>query len=358
MSSPGRARTLAEVYRHFGEVEAGAGSPMYGRVAVAFSESAAALAAISTVPAHKRQPALILAALHDLALAGQAPALAEAYAAGDDDTAVEAAIDTMVNRTEVVVALVARRTVRTTETARCAVLYPAIAEAAHRAGAQAVGLIDVGSGAGLNVQVDRVGVDYSSGVSAGDPTSPVQVSCSVVGHTPVPTRPVPEVASRVVVDRDPIDVTRADDARWMRACVAPDQPERAARLEAELALASEAPPTVLRGDALALLPAAIDLVPTGVLPVVITTWALSRFSGDRRLRFRQGLHDAGAERTVVWVSAEGVGVAPGIPTLGDRPASGHSIIGLGVFEGSDRRTEAVGRCWSRGRLLSWLAASD
>jgi hypothetical protein len=38
----------------------------------------------------------------------------------------------------------------------------------------------------------------------------------------------------------------------------------------------------------------------------------------------------------------GVGVAPAIPTLGDRRASGHSIIG---------------RCWSRGRLLAWLADS-
>jgi hypothetical protein len=57
------------------------------------------------------------------------------------------------------------------------------------------------------------------------------------------------------------------------------------------------------------------------------------------------------------VSAEGVGVAPAIPTLGDRRASGHSIIGLAVFDGSALRAEAIGRCWSRGRLLAWLADS-
>jgi hypothetical protein len=64
---------------------------------------------------------------------------------------------------------------------------------------------------------------------------------------------------------------------------------------------------------------------------------------------------------VAWVSVEGVGVAPEIPTLGDRPASGHSIIGLAVFdrhpEGTRLRTEALGRCWSRGRWLAWLADS-
>ena len=54
---------------------------------------------------------------------------------------------------------------------------------------------------------------------------------------------------------------------------------------------------------------------------------------------------------------EGVGVAPAVPTFGDRPASGHSIIGLAMFGHSELRAEAVGRCWSRGRLLAWLAGS-
>jgi hypothetical protein len=58
------------------------------------------------------------------------------------------------------------------------------------------------------------------------------------------------------------------------------------------------------------------------------------------------------------VSAEGVGVAPAIPTLGDRRASGRSIIGLAVFDGSALRAEAIGRCWSQGRMLAWLADSE
>jgi hypothetical protein len=60
---------------------------------------------------------------------------------------------------------------------------------------------------------------------------------------------------------------------------------------------------------------------------------------------------------VAWVSVEGVGVAPAVPTLGDRRASGHSTIGLAVLDGSVLHAEALGRCWSRGRLLAWLAGS-
>lgn len=356
----GRARTLAQVYRRFGTVEAAGTSPLYERVAVALSESGDALRAIEAAPPRKRHPTTILAALHDLALAGRAPALAAAYAAADGDAAARAAIDTLARMTGSVVALAGRRPVRSEETGYCAVLYPAIAEAARRAGAQAVGLIDVGCSAGLNLNVDRVGISYSNGQLLGDPSSPVQLSSSVVSGRPIPDRAMPEVVTRIGVDRQPFDVTDPDDVRWLRACQWPDQSgqaERAARLEAELALAATAPPLLLTGDATEVLPGAIARIPADALPVVTTTWALSRFPPGSRLRFRQRLGEAAAGRAVAWVSAEGVGVAPTIPTLGDRRASGHSIIGLAVSGRPDLHAEAVGRCWSRGRFLAWLACS-
>ncbi|SFP89749.1 hypothetical protein SAMN05660464_0046 [Geodermatophilus dictyosporus] len=343
------ARDLAEVYRRFAEAEGT--SPLSARVTVALSGSAEALRALET--ARARQPAGVLAALHDLVLAGRAPALAAAYAAGDGEAAAVAAVDTLLRTPD---AVAARRPVRTVETARCAVLYPAVVEAARRAGADAVGLVDVGS-VGLDHHLDRLGITYSTGQVLGDPSSPVQLSASVVGNRPVPATAVPEVVARVAVDPDPVDVTDADDARWLRACVAPDQAERAARLEAELALMRADPPQLVRGDAVEVLPDAVGRVPDGALPVVTTTWALSRYPLESRLRFLHRLDEAAAGRAVAWVSVEGVGVAPAVPTLGDRRASGHSTIGVAVLGGSVLHAEAVGRCWSRGRLLSWLADS-
>jgi hypothetical protein len=188
------------------------------------------------------------------------------------------------------------------------VLYPAIAEAARRADAEAVGLIDVGRPAGLNLDVDRVGITYSDGRTLGDASSPVQLSATIKGDRPVPARAIPDVVARIGIDRDPIESLHGAIAR----------------------------------------------VPADALPVVITAWALSKLARERRQQFLESLEAAGADRSLAWVSAEGVGVAPAIPTLGDRPAFGHSIIGLAEFDGSARRTEALGRCWSRGRWLSWL----
>ncbi|TFV73874.1 DUF2332 domain-containing protein [Blastococcus sp. CT_GayMR19] len=353
----GRARTLAQAYRTFGEVDAAGASPLYQRVAVALSESDEALRAIEAAPARKRPPPVILAALHDLALAGRAPALAAAYAAADGDAAAGAAIDTLVRMTDEVVAIAVRRRTRTFEAGRCAVLYPAIAEAARRVGAHAVGLVDVGCSSGLNLHVDRVGITYSNGPSLGDPSSPVQLSSSIVGDRPIPIAAMPDVVARVGVDPDPVDVTDADDARWLRACLWPDQPERMAGLDAEMALVATAPPLLLRGDPLEVLADAVARVPADALPVVTTTWALSALPLESRLRFLHRLDEAADGRAVAWVSVEGVGVAPAIPTLGDRRAAGHSIIGLAVLDRSALHSQAIGRCWSRGRLLAWLAGS-
>jgi hypothetical protein len=350
-----KTRTLAEVYRHFGAASA-AGSPLYGRVAVALSESGEALRAIEMAPARRRQPTLILAALHDLALAGRAPALAAAYAAADGDAAAAAVIDVLLGMTDSVVAIAADRRPVVGQTGRCAVLYPAIAEAAHRARATAVGLIEVGCSAGLSLSVDRVGITYSNGQSLGDPSSPVQLSATIVGKRPVPVLAMPEVVARIGIGLDPVDVTDTDNARWLRACLPPDEPG-AALLDAELTLAAGMPPLLLPGEAVEVLPAALARVPADALPVVITTWALSQFRPEHRLRFLHRLDEAATGRAVAWVSAEGVGVAPAMPTLGDRRASGHSIIGLGLFGHSALRAEAIGRCWSRGRLLAWLAGS-
>lgn len=237
-------------------------------------------------------------------------------------------------------------------------LFPAIVEAARTLGANAIALIDVGRSAGLNLNVDRVGITYGDDGMRGDPASPVQVGCSVVGSGRVPSRGLPEVVARVVVDIDPVNLADPNSAQRLLAHVGPDRPDERARLEAEIALARADPPLRLRGDPTALLPDALALVPEAALPILTTTWALSRFPPERRQRFYRGLQAASAERPLAWVSAEGVGLAPSVPTLGDRPASGHSIIGLAVFDGSSARPAALGRCWSRGRMLEWLANTD
>ncbi|MCE0538067.1 DUF2332 domain-containing protein [Kineosporia rhizophila] len=342
-------------FQRFADSAANAKNPLYQRVARALSESDEALAVVEGAPGRKRRPALVFAALHDLALSGRAEPLARAYAADDAEAAAPAAIQALLSHPEHVVELLGRRTLQADEFGRYAVLWPVIAEAAHRAGAETVGLVDVMCSAGLNLNVGRVGIAYSNGQFLGDATSPVQLAASVVGKAPLPTWPMPRVAARVGLDPDPIDTSKPEDARWLRACVEPSQREQLRLLEAELDLAATDPPVLVKGDVLDTLPTALAQVPTDVLPIVLTTWALRDLALDDRLRFLHRLDEAAATRPLAWISVEGVGVAPAVPTFGDRRASGHSIIGLALLEGSKMQVEAVGRSWSQGRMLSWTA---
>jgi hypothetical protein len=347
---------LGRTYRRFAEGRAGEESPLHARVALALGGSPAALDALSALPTRGRSPALVLAALHYLALKGRAPSLADAYAAGDQDAAASAAVDALVGGPEEVAAVVSRRQVPHHLARPYAVLHPAIGAVARRVGAGAVGLVDVGSPAGLNLLVDGVSIAYSDGRRAGEPASPVASVCRVVGERAVPTEPIPAVVARVAAGTAPFDAADADDALWLRACLAPDDRDGLAALAAELALASAAPPRLVRGDLAEAVPRALDAVPPDALPVVITTWSLSRLAAARRGRFLERLEEAALGRPVAWVAVEGVGVAPSVPTLGDRPASGHSIVGLAVLGPEGRWFAAAGRCWSRGRVLEWLGA--
>ncbi|GAB98696.1 hypothetical protein GONAM_02_02200 [Gordonia namibiensis NBRC 108229] len=238
---------------------------------------------------------------------------------------------------------------------RYAVLYPAIAEVARRLDAEYLGLIDVGRPLGLNLIVDRVGISYGGDQHLGDASSPVQVDCSVVGDGRVPRTPLPEVDVRMILDRAPLDVRDPGGRDRIRRAVADGSV-----LDAEIDLAKVISPERISGDPISVLPEAVTSVPDRALPVILTTWSLSRFPPERRRRFVHAMGETSAARKVAWVSVEGVGVAPTIPTLGDRPASGHSIIGVTVFEPSTTRLhsevagDALGRCWSRGKLLSWF----
>lgn len=358
-----RSRSPAAAFRRHAE-DVAASSPLQHRLALALAGSDAAMEAVAALPARRRRPELVLAALHDLTLAGRAPTVAPAQTrsdgTGDPEAVVAAALDVLTRRTAAVADVVARRRVQTLATTGVAVLRPAVAEAARRAGAGAVGLVDVGGPAGTNPLLDLLGTRYDDGPVLGDPTSPVQLAATVVGPGRVPTTPLPQVLARVRLDRDPLDLTDPGDARWLRACLLPDRagPDRAgpaAELGAALALAATTPVELLRGDPVDGLPDAVGRVPAGALPVVMTTWALSALSPARRRAFVDRLQQVAADRPLAWVSVEGVGVAPGVPTLGDRPASGHSIAAVALPGAEGLRIEVVGRCWSRGRLLSWLA---
>ena len=348
--------SVSERFIHFAEVDCRGNSALYAAVAHAVTTDEDALEVIAQAPVDKQHPTVVLAVVHDLALSGSAPAVAAAFAAGDTESAGPAVCHAIVEHHAAVLRMVTERQTQTNEVGRSALLYPAIARAALDAGAARVALVDVGCSAGLNLQLDKYSISYSDGVVVGDPQSPVHLTCDVVGEH-VPPRPpaLPHVTQRVGVDLRPVDVRDPAETRWLEACVWPDQPERRARLRAACALAITHPVRFVAGDVLDVLPGVLASVEQDVLPVVITTWAIAYLKPSDRFRFLHRLGAAALDRPIAWVSGEAVGLAPGVPTIGDAKTAAHSLLAVAVADGRRFSAETVARCHPHGRWIEWLA---
>jgi hypothetical protein len=132
---------------------------------------------------------------------------------------------------------------------------------------------------------------------------------------------LPTVAPSIGVDRSPIDVTDDDEARWLEACVWPDQRDRFARLRAAIELARTVGVDVRRGDAVAEVPDLVREAGAAGHPIVTTTWMLSYLSESARTDFLAALDGLGEELDFSWVYAENPALIGGLPVPG-RPGVG------------------------------------
>jgi hypothetical protein len=280
--------SAAENYRAFAE-DARGRSPLYESLAGAVAADAAILRFLGALPPEKRQPNLLFAAARYLR--GEPAGLERLRALVSDDPAGLAEV------------MLARRT-QTNEPARCATLLPALAQLPPP-----LALIEAGASAGLTLLADRYSYDYAGHRIAGqDPLAPI-LRCDPRGPVPLPAR-VPEIAWRAGLDLNPLDVTSDDDVRWLSCLVWPGEGDREQRLAAAIATARRDPPAVHRGDLLTDLPALAAQAPAGATLVVYHSAVLAYVTPGDRARFAATVRALPA----VWLSSEGPGVVPGLPS--------------------------------------------
>jgi hypothetical protein len=339
---------LATVWRRFSETECKGYSPLYERITLAVASSDEVLRLILPLPSHVYQPNLLLAAVHDRVLNGLEQGLDEIYAGRSSDDVGDAFIECVLRAWDELLPVLSSRFVQTNEIGRVAFLTPALASLDFE---ESVTLLDVGTSAGLTMARDKCRIDFGDVGVVGPFDSPVVVQCSVLNGNP----PIQNVSiDRLVgLDRNPIDLNNPDDFRWMLACVWPDT-GRLERAQAALHLAKNSHFELIKGDAIADLPALLESI-EGPL-VVTTTWALVYLPFDQWKEFAQLLANASKSRPVYWISAEAPGVVDVLPHIDPPQVEGASasVLGLVVFKGGktiDRRTLA--HVHSHGKWMWW-----
>ena len=201
--------------------------------------------------------------------------------------------------------LVSTRRVQTNEIRRCSYLMPAFGVIASEDPGRPLALIDVGSSAGLNLLWDSYQYRYSDGSRYGPADSGVLIEAET--RTPMPSIPerFPTVFFRTGIDLSPVDLSDDEEYRWMMALVWPDHTDRSELLAAARKIWLEDPPTVLAGDAVALMPNVLANAPEDAVLCVFHCHTLNQFPVEARSAFHEVLMRESERRTVYHVPSEG-----------------------------------------------------
>lgn len=347
---------LSQVWRDFAEKECGTYSPLYAAICYSVASDPELLALAAAAPPGGQQPNLLLAAVHSLVLAGTSPPLAEVYA-GRADPGLGPALfrDLCLSQRAHVSQILATRHTQTNEPGRAALLVPGLATSADLMG-EPIGLLDAGCSAGLNLLIDRYRFEYGAAGGLGPAASPVTITCELRGIQ-APLR-LPVIAARMGLDRSPLDITRADDARWLLACVWPDT-GRLARTAAAMDLGRRHPPPVTPGDMAADLDAALDTFDPGLPVVVVTTSACWYLSVEQRQAFLAILERRARRQPLAWLSVDTAGVIGLIPVPPAKRDAGPSasVMGLVTFESGPPTGRALALCHPHGAWMEWVAVA-
>lgn len=347
---------LAAVWRGFVAAEAARYSPLYTAIVEAAAADEELLALVTSAPRASHYPLVLLAAVHDLVLAGELPELAAVYRGdGPVDASFPLLRAAVLDRRDHVQGVLHERFIQTNECGRAAPLALGIAAVTAAVG-QPDALVDAGASAGLNLLYDRYRLEVGEHGVWGDRGSPVVSSCVVQGK-PLPSLRLVDVPVRIGLDRAPVDITDPNAARWLLASTWPDT-GRLERTRAAVELAALSPPDVRTGDLVSGIGPLVDEL-DGEGPVcVVTSWAVAYLAGSGRKGFVEALARAGSQRTIAWLSLEAPGVVRGIdvPTAPTMTfTAGPSLVGLTTFgPGGIESQRALAYVHPHGSTLEWI----
>jgi hypothetical protein len=348
---------LAARFRAFAS-DAAARAPLYGQLSERIADDPSTSRLLLHAPEEQRLPVLLFACVHWLllnepghALAGHYPNLTPPSRRSSVETAdpYPAFRRFCASHEPRLVELLGTRSTQTNEVGRCAMVLPVLGLVAREVGPLA--LVDVGSSGGLNLVFDRYEYHYEPGGTVGGP-SPVVLQCGTRGEVPIPDRH-PSIARRIGLDRSPVDLTDPDAARWLEACVWPDQADRFHRLHAAIALAQTDPPTVRAGDAVDDLADTVGLVADDGHPVVLNTWVLNYLTEAQRLAYVAELDRLGARTDLSWIYAEMPSLVSGVPVPDDPDRAYRTVITLARWRDGVRTIDHLAVAHPHGFWIHW-----
>ncbi len=210
------------------------------------------------------------------------------------------------------------------EVARCAQLLPAL-EPASRDGREIV-LIDIGTGAGLALQLDRYRyLFHGPGIrlhTVGNPDATVVIETELRGGVAAPLpATMPRIVDRIGIDIEPLDLRDRAVRNWLAACI-PQEIGAVTRFHAAVEVAIAHPARRVRGDVCLTVSEVLSQAQSDALVCLIDTYVHVFFAAAQLRRFRSIVEEFGSRRDLDWVSID-----PLVP-IGERASD--SVMGSAV----------------------------
>lgn len=323
-------------------------APLYTKIAEGIARDDEMRALAHTVRKGQPPANILLASVHYLLLKGASDSLRRFYPnlngglqIEDEDPYPHFKAFVAAHRAELEPLIVTRIT-NTNEVGRSAFLHAGFRALAREAG-EPLQLIELGPSAGLNQMWDRFGVRLrrdDACFALGPLDAPLVLDVELRGERSPPLGPTPRVASRVGIERDPVDVEDANARDWLRALIWPDHISRFIQLEKALDLAAREPPRITAGDALALLPETVSTLSESQPVCVYHTFVTYQFSEVERAGLNHMLIAMSLRRPVWRLSVE-------------QRHTGDVPMHLYSYRDGVRQARHVADCSGHGDWLEW-----
>ncbi len=350
-SSPLPIDKAAESFRYYADTIYPGGSPLYASLAMRVAEDPELLEVAALAWEKNALPNLFFGAVHFLLLKGERHQLAAFYlslnkASRHYDYVYPYFRSFVLERKNEIGEIITTHSVQTNEVGRCAALIPAFELVARQVENRPLALIEIGSSGGLTLLWDHYHYRYDENLQCGAPNSPVQIECQLRGEKrpPVPNR-FPEIASRLGVDLNPLDLNDPESVQWLRALVWPEQGKRANQLGRAIEVARQDPPRIIRGDALEILPRLVDRARSNFHLCVFHSFTLSLASGKPRERLESLLSKVSEKRNLFQISLEWA------------KSSETPLLTLATFNKGAKTESMLARSQPHGEWIEWLLES-
>jgi hypothetical protein len=266
--------------------------------------------------------------------------------------------------------LCARHRYQMNEVGRCADVVAALAPAIEDGGA--IALVDIGTGAGLALHLDRYRYvfrrDEGAPLTVGESGASVVIETVVRGASaPPPMSALPHIAQRIGVDIEPLDVADPGVRAWLAACI-PQEIGAVTRFHNAIAIAAAHPARTVRGDACDVLSQVLSEIPQHLTVCIIDSYVHVFFAVEELDRFRDIVDQAGAQRDLDWISidplvpmgANARRSVLGIPVPSEliernRREGVFGVIGRLSYRGGTRSGALLGIAHPGAAWLEWLA---